>query len=94
MENQKEINDLRKAEFDVIKEYINYDKLVDDLIQEKKRQVQKHAIEILERKQSIKYLENDIQRIIKEQQNSSVDYPHIFINPNTVYYNMTHPKNG
>jgi len=76
-----------KELFDLKKQYIDYDGLIEKLIKEKEQEIKKRKIEILERQRHISYLENDIVRIRTEQQNSNSNLCHLFINPHTVYSN-------
>ena len=89
-----EIDKLRLEEINAIKKYINYDKLVDDIILMKKNQVLKNKIEIARLEQNIIYIENDVKRIEVEriQSNNNTDNPnfcHLYtVNPLNIYSSM------
>ena len=92
-----EIDKLRLEELNAIKKYINYDKLVDDIIL-KKNQVLKAKIEIARLEQNIIYIENDVKRIEDEriQSNNNTDNPnfcHLYtVNPFNIYSSMNQNK--
>lgn len=71
----------------MMKEYIGYDKLIDKLVQEKKRQLIKCRCDILELELQIEGLHLDIERIRKEQEESNLGklLYHIYLDPYAEY---------
>lgn len=80
---------LQEEEFNMIKHFINYDGLVDNLIREKETKMLEYKIKINQMKMAILTYENDIKRVKEEQKNSNHKLPHIFINPNMIYHKIT-----
>lgn len=90
-----------KEQTKLMKQYINYDKLVDELIDSKNKQILKAEIQISEilkaeiqisgLQEMIKGLNNDIKRIETEREQSNLGniIHHIFINPTYVYRKLT-----
>jgi hypothetical protein len=79
-----------KEQINLMKRYINYDKLVDELVNDKNKQILKAEIEILGLQEMIKGLHNDIIRIETEREQSNLGniIHYIFINPNYVYHKL------
>jgi hypothetical protein len=82
-------NNLQKAEFEFMKQFINYDDLIDNLIKEKETKILECQIKIKQIEFMMLTNKNDIERVKEEQKNSNYKYCHIFINPHKVYYDMT-----
>lgn len=80
-----------KEQIKLMKQYINYDKLVDELVDDKNNQILKTEIEILGLQEMIKGLHNDITRIEMERDQSNLGniIHYIFINPNYEYHKLT-----
>lgn len=82
-----------QTQLKLMKEFINYDKLVDELIASKDKEILRLEIEISRCKEHQECLQRDKERIDLERVNSNLGNVkcHIFVNPNTIYYNMTNP---
>ena len=78
--------------FTLMKEYIQYDKIVDNLIASKKRDIIKCKLDIEDYTARISTLENDIIRITEERDNGKFNSNYIFVNPYTIYDNMCKTK--
>jgi len=85
------MNTFEKAQIKLMKDYINYDKLVDELIESKDKEILKCEIQITSLREKQEGLRNDINRIKMERDHSNLGHniAHIFINPHKIYYDMT-----
>lgn len=85
------MNTFEKAQIKLMKDYIGYDKMIDDLVLKKEKQIIKAEIEILQLQQMKEGLINDIKRIRMEQDLSNLGNTlhYTFVDPRTEYYRLT-----
>lgn len=78
---------LLQEELAIKKQFINYDKLIDDLISAKEMKILEWRVKMKQVEMAILALQNDIVRIRKEQKNSNYKYCHCFVDPHIEYCN-------
>jgi hypothetical protein len=78
-----------------MKDYINYDRLVDELINDKDRQILKAEIDILNLEEMKQGFINEKKRIEMERDNSNLGHTihYIFVNPYNEYLKLTEKLN-
>lgn len=91
-EYYNELKSINELEFNMIKHYINYDKKVDELIEDKEHKILQIKIEIQKLLQVIIAEENEIKMIKDERYKCKPNYPFRFVNPYTLYDEMTKTK--
>jgi hypothetical protein len=89
-------NTFEQTQLKLMKDFINYDKLVDELIASKDKEIIRLEIEISKYKECQEGLRRDKERIELERVNSNLGNVrcHIFVNPNKIYYDMTNPTSN
>ena len=81
----EKLDELSKAEFEYMKQVINYDSLVASKKELIKNKVIKTKLEILQKEKYILGLENSIKQIDEEVNLSDYKYKHIYIDPYSIY---------
>lgn len=80
---------LLEEEFELKKQFIKYDELIDELIATKNKQILEWEIKMKQTQMAVLMLQNDIVRIREEQQKSNYKFIHNFINPTYEYHLLT-----
>jgi hypothetical protein len=85
----------QKSQIKLMKDYINYDRLVDELINDKDRQILKAEIDILNLEEMKQGFINEKKRIEMERDNSNLGHTihYIFVNPYNEYLKLTEKLN-
>jgi hypothetical protein len=83
------LNDLSQKEYELKKQYIGYDKLVDNAIAEKRKSILELEINILALTKKIASIKNDIARIETERNNNAHTACGVFVNVAKTYEKMT-----
>ena len=82
------------AQIKLMKDYINYDELINQLIDTKNKELLKSEIEILQLRERQERIKRDIKRIEQERDLSNLGnyIPYIFVNPINIYNDLTKSK--
>lgn len=96
MNNQIPLSHNEALKLKKMKEYINFDKLVDEEIEQRRKQIIKNEIDIIKLERMNEILSNDIKRIEEERDHSNMGFNvnHIFINPYIIYEKLTRELNN